>query len=42
MSALRHNPELLPETLLLLKVAEAESQTPFPVMLEAILLYFMY
>lgn len=36
-----HNPELLPETLLL-KVAEAESQTPFPVMLEAILLYFMY
>ena len=36
-----HNPELLPETLLL-KIAEAESQTPFPVMLEAILLYFMY
>ncbi len=36
-----HNPELLPETLLL-KVAEAESQTPFPVMIEAILLYFMY
>ena len=36
-----HNPELLPETLLL-KVAAAESQTPFPVMLEAILLYFMY
>lgn len=36
-----HNPELLPETLLL-KVAYAESQTPFPVVLEVILLYFMY
>ena len=36
-----HNPELLPETLLL-KIAAADSQTPFPVMLEAILLYFMY
>lgn len=36
-----HNPELLPETLLL-KVAVAESQTPLPVVLEVILLYFMY
>ncbi len=36
-----HNPELLPHTLLL-KVAYAEMQTPFPVVVEAILLYFMY
>lgn len=36
-----HNPELLPETLLL-KVAVAESQTPLPVVFEVILLYFMY
>lgn len=36
-----HNPELLPD-ILLLKVASAEMQTPFPVVVEAILLYFMY
>ncbi len=36
-----HNPELLPDTLLM-KVAYAEMQTPFPVVVEAILLYFMY
>lgn len=36
-----HHPELLPESLLL-KIAEAEAQTPFPVMLETLILYFMY
>lgn len=36
-----HHPELLPETLLL-KIAETQAQTPFPVMLESLLLYFMY
>ena len=36
-----HDPELLPETLLV-TIAQAERSTPFPVMLEAILLYFMY
>ena len=33
--------QLLPETLLV-TIAQAERSTPFPVMLEAILLYFMY
>lgn len=36
-----HNPELLPD-LLLRKVVEAVSQTPFPIILEILLLYFMY
>ena len=36
-----HHPELLPESLLL-KIAEAEAQTPFPVMAETLLLYFLY
>lgn len=36
-----HHPEMLPEALLL-KIAEAEAQTPFPVMAETLLLYFLY
>ncbi len=36
-----HHPEMLPEALLL-KIAEAESQTPFPVMAETLILYFLY
>ncbi len=36
-----HHPELLPESLLL-KIAQAEAQTPFPVMAETLLLYFLY
>lgn len=36
-----HNPELLPESVML-KIAEAEEQTPFPVMIETLLLYFLY
>ncbi len=36
-----HHPEMLPESLLL-KIAEAEAQTPFPVMAETLLLYFLY
>ncbi len=36
-----HHPELLPEALLL-KIAQTQAQTPFPVMLESLLLYFMY
>lgn len=36
-----HHPELLPESLLL-KIAESEAQTPFPVMAETLLLYFLY
>lgn len=36
-----HHPELLPEVLLL-KISESQAQTPFPVMMESILLYFMY
>lgn len=36
-----HHPELLPESLLL-KIAESEAQTPFPVMVETLLLYFLY
>ena len=36
-----HHPEMLPETLLL-KIAESEAQTPFPVMVETLLLYFLY
>ena len=34
-------PEMLPEALLL-KIAESESQTPFPIMAETLLLYFLY
>ncbi len=36
-----HHPELLPEALLL-KIAESEAQTPFPVMAETLILYFLY
>ena len=36
-----HDPELLP-SVLLLKIAAAVGQTPLPVMLEVLLLYFMY
>ncbi len=36
-----HNPELLPE-LLLRKVADSVASTPFPIVLEILLLYFMY
>lgn len=36
-----HHPELLPESLML-KIAEAEAETPFPVLLETLLLYFLY
>lgn len=36
-----HHPEMLPEALLL-KIAESEAQTPFPVMAETLLLYFLY
>lgn len=36
-----HNPELLPD-ILLLKVARSVGQTPFPIFLEILLLYFMY
>ncbi len=36
-----HHPELLPESLML-KIAQAEAETPFPVMLETLLLYLLY
>lgn len=36
-----HHPEMLPEALLL-KIAESEAQTPFPVMIETLILYFLY
>ncbi len=36
-----HHPEMLPEALLL-KIAESEAKTPFPVMAETLLLYFLY
>ncbi len=36
-----HHPEMLPEALLL-KISESESQTPFPVMAETLILYFLY
>ncbi len=36
-----HHPELLPESLML-KIAQAEAETPFPVMAETLLLYFLY
>ncbi len=36
-----HHPELLPETLML-TLAKAEAETPFPVMVETLLLYFLY
>ena len=35
------HPELLPETLLI-KIAQAEASTPFPIMLEAIVIHFLY
>lgn len=35
------HPELLPESLML-KIAQAEAETPFPVMAETLLLYFLY
>ncbi len=35
------HPELLPESLML-KIAQAEAETPFPVMVETLLLYFLY
>ncbi|WP_322173417.1 spore germination protein [Acutalibacter caecimuris] len=36
-----HHPEMLPEALLL-KISESEAQTPFPVMAETLILYFLY
>lgn len=36
-----HHPELLPESLML-KIAQAEAETPFPVLAETLLLYFLY
>lgn len=36
-----HHPELLPESLML-KIAQAEAETPFPVLTETLLLYFLY
>lgn len=36
-----HHPELLPESLLL-EIARAQAQTPFPVMFETLTLYFLY
>lgn len=36
-----HHPELLPESLML-KIAQAEAETPFPVLVETLLLYFLY
>lgn len=36
-----HHPELLPEQLYE-KIAEAEQQTPFPLLVETLLLYFLY
>ena len=36
-----HHPELLPESLML-KIAQAESETPFPVLAETLLLFFLY
>lgn len=36
-----HHPELLPESLML-KISQAEAETPFPVLAETLLLYFLY
>lgn len=36
-----HHPELLPESLML-KIAQSEAETPFPVLAETLLLYFLY
>ena len=36
-----HHPEMLPESLLM-KIARAQAQTPFPVMFETLTLYFLY
>lgn len=41
VSATTFHPELLPEALML-KIAQAEATTPFPVMLEAIIIHFLY
>ena len=41
VSIATHHPEMLPEALLL-KIAESEAQTPFPVMAETLILYFLY
>ena len=41
VSATTFHPELLPEELML-KIAQAEATTPFPVMLEAIVIHFLY
>lgn len=36
-----HHPELLPQPLLL-EIARSQAQTPFPVMMETLALYFLY
>lgn len=36
-----HHPELLPETLML-TISKAEAETPFPVLVETVMLYFLY
>lgn len=36
-----HHPELLPESLML-KIAQAEADTPLPILAETLLLYFLY
>lgn len=36
-----HHPELLPQSLML-KIAQSEAETPFPVLAETLLLYFLY
>ena len=41
VSATTFHPELMPEALML-KIAQAEATTPFPVMLEAIIIHFLY
>lgn len=41
VSATTFHPELLPEALML-KIAQSEAATPFPVMLEAIVIHFLY
>ena len=41
VAVVTHHPEMLPEALLR-KVAQAEGETPFPVMGETLLLYFLY
>lgn len=41
VAVVSHHPELLPESLML-KIAQAQAETPLPVMAETLLLYFMY